>query len=99
VSAGDTRRQWRDRKALASPTAKTPYTGEAKGAYRPKEFQTRYCIGHAKLYAEIGVGRLITRKAGGAIVILHEDAEAWARALPAIKPTEAMHNIRPDHGR
>jgi hypothetical protein len=99
VSPGDTCRQWRDGKALASQTTKTPYTGEPKGAYRPKEFQTRYCIGHTKLYQEISAGRLVARKAGGATIILHEDAEAWARALPAIEPTEAVHNMRPGQGR
>lgn len=99
MSAGDTCRQWRDGRALASQTTKTPYTGEPKGAYRPKEFETRYCIGHTKLYEEIGAGRLIARKAGGATIILHEDAEAWARALPAIEPTEAVHNMRPVHRR
>jgi len=72
-----------------SPTAKTPYTGEPRGAYRPKEFQTRYCVGHTKLYQEINAGRLIARKLGSATIILHDDAEAWARALPSVESTEA----------
>ena len=71
-------------------TTKTPYTGESKGAYRPKEFQTRYCVGHTKLYEEIGAGRLIARKVGSATIILHDDAEAWAHALPIVELTEAM---------
>ena len=62
--------------------AKKHYTGEPKGAYRPREFETRYGIGHTKLYQLIGSGRLIARKLDGATVILHDDAEAWARSLP-----------------
>ena len=59
------------------PLEKSRYAGEPKGAYRPKEFETRYCIGHTKLYEEIAAGRLKARKVGSATVILHEDAEAW----------------------
>jgi hypothetical protein len=72
-----------------SPAARTPYTGEPKGAYRPKEFQSRYRVGHTKLYEEIGAGRLIARKLGSATIILHDDAEAWAHALPIVEPTGA----------
>ena len=61
-------------------------TPAPKGAYRPREFEQRYGIGHTKLYAEIAAGRLIARKLGKATVILHEDAEAWAHSLPVVTP-------------
>jgi hypothetical protein len=72
-----------------SGATKVPYAGEPRGAYRPKEFQTRYRVGHTKLYQEIAAGRLTARKLGSATIILHEDAEAWARALPILEPREA----------
>lgn len=65
-----------------------PYRGEPKGAYRPAEFERRYGIGHTKLYQLIGSGQVPTRKLGRATVILHEDAESWARSLPIAKPGE-----------
>jgi hypothetical protein len=79
----------RGRRTPANSAANLPYTGEPKGAYRPKEFQTRYRVGHTKVYQEIAAGRLIARKVGSATIILHEDAEAWARALPMVQPAEA----------
>jgi hypothetical protein len=88
VSAGDPGREAEG--LVISPSTKTPYAGEPKGAYRPKEFQARYSIGHTKLYQEINAGRLIARKLGSSTVILHDDAEAWAHALPAVELTEAM---------
>jgi hypothetical protein len=62
------------------------YTCEPKGAYRPREFEVRYGIGHTKLYELIGSGALKARKLARATVILHEDAERWAHSLPVVQP-------------
>jgi hypothetical protein len=67
------------------------YTGEPKGAYRPREFEIRYGIGHTKLYELLKSRRLVARKLGSATVILHEDAEAWARSLPVAEVRPAMN--------
>jgi hypothetical protein len=67
---------------------KEPYRGEPKGAYRPAEFQIRYGIGHTKLYQILGSGQVPSRKLGRATVVLHEDAEAWARSLPIARAVE-----------
>ena len=71
-----------------------PYTGEPKGAYRPSEFMIRYGIGRTKLYELIGIGAVKARKLGSATVILHQDAEAWARSLPELgdEPLRAVAN-------
>ncbi len=66
----------------ATRKRREPYRGEPKGAYRPSEFEIRYGIGHTLLYQLIRSGQVVTRKLGRATVILHEDAEAWARGLP-----------------
>lgn len=60
------------------------YTGEPRGCYRPEEFQVRYGIGKTKFFALVKDGRIVARKLDGAILVRHEDAEAWARALPVI---------------
>jgi hypothetical protein len=67
------------------------YTGEPKGAYRPKEFEIRYGVGHTKLYELLKSRQLVARKLGSATVILHEDAEAWARSLPVVEIRPAMN--------
>jgi hypothetical protein len=55
-------------------------------AYRPKDFTKHYGIGRTKLWQEIRAGRLPARKAGRAVIILHEDAERWAQSLPMVTP-------------
>jgi len=51
-------------------------------AFSPKQFEAAFGIGHTKLYEEIKAGRLIARKLGKRTLILAQDAEAWACALP-----------------
>jgi hypothetical protein len=58
------------------------YTGEARGCYRPAEFEIRYGIGHTLLCRLLKSGEIKSRKLGGARIILHDDAEAWAHSLP-----------------
>ena len=65
-------------------TARAAYTGEAKAAYRPREFEVRYGIGHTKLYELIGSGQIVARKLGSATVIPHEEAERWVNSLPVV---------------
>ena len=67
------------------------YTGSPKGAYRPKEFEIRYGVGHTKLYQLLKSRQLVARKLGSATVILHDDAEAWARSLPLAEVLPAMN--------
>jgi hypothetical protein len=53
-------------------------------AYTVKSFKARWPIGNTSLYAEIKAGRLKARKMGRRTLILREDAERWAKSLPAI---------------
>ena len=71
--------------------ASSKYTGQPKGAYRPREFEIRYGVGHTKLYELLKSRQLVARKLGSATVILHEDAEAWARSLPVAEVRPAMN--------
>lgn len=66
----------------------TKYAGEPKGCYRPAEFEIRYGITHTTLYKLFKSGELVPRKIGRATVVLHDEAEAWARTLPIAKPGE-----------
>jgi excisionase family DNA binding protein len=43
-----------------------------------------YNIGRTHLYEEIKSGRLAARKSGKRSLILRDDAERWARALPTM---------------
>lgn len=52
-------------------------------AFSVSEFCRCYAIGRTSAYAEIASGRLRTRKVGRRTLILREDAENWAAALPS----------------
>ena len=51
-------------------------------AYSPAEFCSVYGVGMTFTYAELKAGRLKARKAGRRTLILREEAERWANALP-----------------
>jgi hypothetical protein len=53
-----------------------------KAAYCVNEFCRMYSIGRTLFYDEIAAGRLRVKKAGAKTLVLAEDAEAWAKALP-----------------
>jgi len=44
------------------------------------------CRGRSVIFEDIAAGRLKARKAGGKLIILHEDAIAWLHALPIREP-------------
>jgi hypothetical protein len=55
-----------------------------KAALCIAEFCEIYSIGRTLVYEEIGAGRLPVRKLGRRTLILVEDAEKWAQALPTL---------------
>ena len=61
-------------------------TAPARRARTVKQFCADYGVGKTLTYAEIKAGRLRARKVGSKTVILHDDSEAWARALPEVTP-------------
>lgn len=52
-----------------------------------KVFCRRFAIGRTKAFALIRDGTLPFRKIGRKLVILEDDALAWAAKLPAARPT------------
>ncbi len=61
----------------------------ARRARTLKQFCADYGVGRTFTYAEIKAGRLRAVKAGDRTLILQDDSEAWARALPRLTPTAA----------
>jgi excisionase family DNA binding protein len=53
-------------------------------AFSVREFCARYGICKQTFYDEIHRGRITAKKLGKKTVILRADAEAWAKALPAL---------------
>lgn len=69
-------------------------------------FCERYGVSRPTVYREIAAGRLILRKRGASSLILADDAEAWAKALPEFKSGKAtasgctpLHPIKENAGR
>ena len=54
-------------------------------AYSTETFGAAYGVGRSKVYEEIKAGRLIARKVGATTLILAQDADAWAQALPRME--------------
>jgi len=63
-------------------------TNFPKRAYNIREFGVAYDIGPTKTYEQIAAGKLKARKVDGRTIILAEDAEEWARALPILTANE-----------
>jgi hypothetical protein len=55
-------------------------------AFSIREFSEAYRVGRAKIYSEIGSGRLRARKIGKHTVILDSDAADWLEGLPLLGP-------------
>lgn len=60
-----------------------------RAALNISEFAAVYGVHRDTARREIKEGRLIARKLGRRTLILREDAEAWARALPVAGAGEA----------
>lgn len=58
---------------------------EAKQALTLKEFCEAFAISRSYAYLEIRANRLIVKKAGRRTLVLRQDADAWANALPSIR--------------
>ncbi len=56
------------------------------GALTVANFCKTFGIGKSLLYSEIRAGRITARRARGRTLILKNEADRWARTLPAIKP-------------
>jgi hypothetical protein len=56
----------------------------ARLAYSVAEFCTAASVGRSKVYEAISCEELKARKAGRRTIILHDEGEAWLRALPRI---------------
>jgi hypothetical protein len=59
------------------------HTDSVPRALSIKAFCASYCIGRTLTYREIAAGRLPVRKLGRRTLILVDDAERWAKALPS----------------
>ncbi len=57
-----------------------------EGAFSIKRFCREYDVGRSYVYELIKAGKLRAVKASTRTLILKQDAEAWAEALPAINP-------------
>jgi len=51
-------------------------------------FCERYGVSRPTVYREVNAGRLILRKRGASSLIHEDDAEAWAKSLPAFTPRQ-----------
>lgn len=65
------------------PPEQSRRSGEARLAYSVDELTSASCLGRSKIYEEIAAGRLKVRKVGKRTLILHGDALAWLKSLPA----------------
>ena len=61
-----------------------------KRAYSINEFGEAFGPGHTLTYQEIRAGRLKAKKVGRKTVILHDDAEDWAKNLEDWQPNQAL---------
>jgi hypothetical protein len=57
----------------------------SREAYPIPQFCEIYSVGKTFTYAEIKANRLKACKAGSKTLILREEAERWARALPCLR--------------
>ncbi|HEV2561091.1 MAG TPA: helix-turn-helix domain-containing protein [Rhizomicrobium sp.] len=62
-------------------------TETANGAYTLSGFCKAFGVGRTFLYREIKAGRLSASKAGSKTLILRNEADKWARALPKLGAT------------
>lgn len=51
-------------------------------AFTLREFCSRYGISRSTAFRELRAGRLVARKPRRNLLVMVEDAEAWANALP-----------------
>lgn len=54
------------------------------GALTVEAFCDAYGLRKTKFYAEVGAGRLEIRKSGRKSLVLRDEAERWAHALPRV---------------
>jgi len=59
-------------------------TEKATGAYTLSAFCKAFGVGRTFTYREIKAGRLTASKAGHKTLILHSEANRWARSLPTL---------------
>jgi hypothetical protein len=60
-----------------------------RGALSIAGFCDYASIGRTATFAEIKAGRLIAHKRGRSTIILIDDADAWLRSLPRVRPSES----------
>lgn len=53
-----------------------------RNAFTIKQFCDSYGVSRSFVYLQINANRLNVRRAGKRVLILRQDAEAWAAALP-----------------
>lgn len=80
----------RERTAAKQVAIETESDTEIK-AYTVPAFVKAYGISRAQVFIELREGRLKARKYGNRNLILMEDAEAWAHALPQSRGTGAPY--------